>query len=1188
MASLPDPGRSHAILIGTSTYRHLEDLPAVRNNLTGFRDVLIDPALGGLPADRCTVLEEPPSARAVYRALQRHATATEDTLLVYFAGHGRTGARNELYLCLPDTDPDELWFTALGYEQLREAVSDSRATKKVVILDCCFSGRALADQAGDEESIIGQVGIEGTYILTATAANAVALAPPGERYTAFTGTLLHLLRAGIPDGPELLTFAALYPSLQFSLTSRGLPRPRQQGSDTIGHLALTRNAAHDRCPSAQPTTSTSPSQTALVAHLRGPSAERPDTLVTGHARARTMAELRGRAGGEAAYRGMRAIRRFMIRPTLPEPLAPLRELMLNLRWSWHSPTQELFAAIDPAGRNQVARDPIALLGRLAPGHLYGLATDREYLGRLQAAIAELHDYLSQPRWYQMEAEGSSGENSAEAGGVPAAIAYFSVEYGIVAALPHYSGGMGILAGDHLKAASDLGVPLIGVGLLYRHGYFSQSLSAEGWQLERYPAGDPNGLPLELLHDDAGSPVKVSIVLAEDRSLVAQVWLARVGRVPLLLLDSYVEENEPALQEVTDRLYGGSSEHRLRQELLLGMGGVRAVRAFCALTGHPAPEVFHSNEGHAGFLGLERVREYASAGLSFEEAIEVCRAGTVFTIHSPVPAGIDRFSRDLVEQHFSGSAADPALPVERVLALGAETYPGGDPEMFNMAVMGIRLAQRVNGVSALHGQVIREMFASLWPGFGADEAPISSITNGVHATTWVAPEILGPTMGELAGGQPQRGDGAEWEQIASTDPARLWEIRRLLRSRLVAQARQRLRASWRQRGASDAELSWIQAVLDENVLTIGFARRIPSYKRLTLMLKDPDRLTGLLLNPRRPIQLVIAGKAHPADEGGKQLIQQMVKFADDPQVRHRIVFLPDYDMELGRALVQGCDVWLNNPLRPLEACGTSGMKSALNGGLNLSVRDGWWDEWYDGENGWDIPSADDVADPGRRDELEAAALYDLLEQVVAPLFYDIGGEGLPVRWLKMVAHSLRVLGPRTQASGMVRQYVEELYLPAARASRALTGGGGDGAASFAPARELAAWKRRVIKAWSGVSIQQIEVELNDGSGPGDQLHARAQVALGELSPAEVVVEFVFGPVGEFDEFTDATASDLVSDAAITQDGIACFEGTMTLGLPGLFGYTVRVMPRHPLLASRAEIGLVTYPDAPIGMIDSDLR
>ena len=543
---------------------------------------------------------------------------------------------------------------------------------------------------------------------------------------------------------------------------------------------------------------------------------------------------------------MKAIRRFTVRTVLPEPLRPLRDLMLNLRWSWHPQTVDLFASIDPAAWEASAGDPIRMLSTLQPERLAALASDHDFLARLNAATRDMNGYLTEPRWFE-RATGFSDAGDGPLVAAPAAIAYFSPEYGITEVLPQYSGGLGILAGDHLKAASDLGVPLIGVGLLYRHGYFTQSLSADGWQGERYPSNDPNGLPLELLRDSGGTPVRITLTMAEGHVLSAQVWLARVGRVPLLLLDSYVEENEPALQEVTDRLYGGGTEHRLRQELLLGIGGMRAVRAFCAITGHPEPEVFHTNEGHAGFLGLERIRTYADQGLSFDEALEACRAGTVFTTHTPVPAGIDRFPRDLIERYLSKDAADPALPVDRVLALGAETYPGGDLHVFNMAVMGMRLAQRANGVSKLHGAVSREMFSGLWPGFEETEVPIGSITNGVHPATWVATEIL-----ELANPGAEvlsEGGNWDWDRVADLPADRIWAARRTLRSSLVADARKRLRASWRQRGASEAELTWIDEVLDPDRLTIGFARRVPSYKRLTLMLHDPDRLTELLLDSR---------------------------------------------------------------------------------------------------------------------------------------------------------------------------------------------------------------------------------------------------------------------------------------------------------------------------------------------------
>jgi len=839
--------------------------------------------------------------------------------------------------------------------------------------------------------------------------------------------------------------------------------------------------------------------------------------------------------------------------------------MLNLRWSWHPPTVELFESIDPAGWAASGGDPVAMLSSMRPAQLTALANNEDFLRRLDVAVADLRRYLDEPRWYQSAGDGAAGAGRGGADALPRSIAYFSPEYGITAVLPQYSGGLGILAGDHLKSASDLGVPIVGVGLLYRHGYFTQSLSADGWQAERYPADDPNGLPLTLLRTADGDPVKITVPFPEGRQLTAQVWLAQVGRVPLLMLDSYVEENEPAQHEITDRLYGGGSEHRLRQELLLGIGGVRAVRAFCTITGHPEPEVFHTNEGHAGFLGVERIREYVAGGLTFDEALELSRAGTVFTTHTPVPAGIDRFPRELIERYFTADAAGVGLPVDRVLALGAETYPGGDPHMFNMAVMGMRLAQRVNGVSVLHGEVSREMFAGLWPGFDTAEVPIGSITNGVHAPTWVAREVADLGDSEGAAGAPAE---------------RLWEIRHRLRARLVTETRRRLRESWRQRGASGAELTWIDDVLDENVLTIGFARRVPSYKRLTLMLNDPQRLAGLLLDPERPIQIVIAGKAHPADEGGKRLIQQMVRFADAEAVRRRIVFLPDYDMALARFLVQGCDVWLNNPLRPLEACGTSGMKVALNGGLNLSVRDGWWDEWYDGGNGWEIPTADGVEDPSRRDELEASALYELVAKSVAPLFYDAGPDGVPHGWMEMLKHGLRSLGPLVQADRMVGDYVTSLYAPAARASRALA------VDASGTARALAAWKARVRQGWSDVRVEHVEA---DGTEPslGAVLDVRVTTSLGSLSAADVCVEVVYGRIGDDDELVDPSSVTLAADDSAPAPHTR-FAGSVELGHPGPFGYTVRVLPSHPLLASRADLGLVAYPDAPAGMSTGDLR
>ncbi|MEE1763918.1 glycosyltransferase family 1 protein [Streptomyces sp. SP18BB07] len=870
---------------------------------------------------------------------------------------------------------------------------------------------------------------------------------------------------------------------------------------------------------------------------------------------------------------MKAIRRFTVRPVLPEALHPLSELARNLRWSWHPETRDLFQSVDPERWAASGGDPVRLLGSVSVRRLAELAEDRRFLRRLTAAADDLRDYVTGDRWYQGQAQ------SAE---LPAAIAYFSPEFGITAALPQYSGGLGILAGDHLKAASDLGVPLIGVGLLYRHGYFRQSLSRDGWQQEHYPVLDPNELPLVPLLEADGTQAQVGLALPGGRRLHARIWEAQVGRVPLLLLDSDVEENDLGERGVTDRLYGGGSEHRLLQEMLLGIGGVRAVRTYCRLTGHAGPEVFHTNEGHAGFLGLERIAELGDEGLDFDAGLEAVRSGTVFTTHTPVPAGIDRFDRELVARHFGPDAELPRIDVGRILGLGMETYPGGDPNVFNMAVMGLRLAQRANGVSLLHGQVSREMFSGLWPGFDPDEVPITSVTNGVHAPTWVAPEVFRLGARQIGAERTEDamsvGGSERWDAVGEIPDQDIWDLRRDLREQLVVEVRERLAASWRQRGAGTAELGWIEGVLDPDVLTIGFARRVPSYKRLTLMLRDQDRLMDLLLHPERPIQIVIAGKAHPADDGGKRLIQELVRFADDPRVRHRIVFLPDYGMAMAQKLYPGCDVWLNNPLRPLEACGTSGMKAALNGCLNLSVLDGWWDEWFRPDFGWAIPTADGTAsdeDQDRRDDVEAAALYDLLERRVAPRFYERGQGGLPDRWIEMVRETLTHLGPKVLAGRMVREYVDRLYTPAARAHRAL-----------APdtARELAEWKARVRGAWHRVSVDHVETSaapLSTAAELGATLVLRVRVGLGDLVPDDVEVQAVSGRVDGEDRITDATCVPLKPASGPGDEGRWIYEGPLSLDRTGSFGYTVRILPTHRLLASSAELGLVVVPSEELG-------
>jgi starch phosphorylase len=859
---------------------------------------------------------------------------------------------------------------------------------------------------------------------------------------------------------------------------------------------------------------------------------------------------------------VRAIRRFTVRPVLPPALSALSDLAGNLRWSWHPETQDVFEAVDPRLWEATGRDPVKLLGAVGKARLEELAADKSFLKQLGKARADLEAYLTGDRWFQ--------RRQAEEG--PRSIAYFSPEFGITAVLPQYSGGLGILAGDHLKAASDLGVPIVGVGLLYRHGYFRQALSREGWQQETYPVLDPDGLPISLLREADGSRATISIAMPGGPDLIARIWVASVGRVPLLMLDTDVEGNPEHYVDVTDRLYGGNSEHRMRQELLLGVGGVRALRAYSRITGNPAPEVFHTNEGHAGFLGLERIRELTVAqdgpGLDFDTALEVGRASTVFTTHTPVPAGIDRFPRTLVEQYFSEGGATPGVPVDRILELGTENYSGGDSSVFNMAVMGFRLAQRANGVSELHGEVSRGMFNGLWPAFDEAEVPIDSITNGVHAPTWVAREVIELAVGQ--GADPESDDTeAFWSAVDKIPSAEVWSTKRLLRERLVVDARKRLKQSWAERGLAPAELGWIDSAFDPDVLTIGFARRVPSYKRLTLMLRDPARLKRLLLDPERPVQLIIAGKSHPADDGGKKLIQEMVRFADDPEVRHRIAFLPNYDIAMALPLYPGCDVWLNNPLRPYEACGTSGMKAALNGGLNLSILDGWWDEWYDGNNGWAIPSADGVDDPDHRDDLEATALYDLIENEVAARFYDVDEEGVPTRWIEMVRHTLKSLGPKVLATRMVRDYTRKLYAPAAGNARLLN-------SDYRGAADLAAWKKRVRAAWADVRVEHVESSgVGDAPEVGDRLSVRAFVALGDLTPDDVEVQLVHGVINSEDVLVDTTVTPLRVEETYEGDRYR-FDGEVVLERSGPFGYTVRVVPRNDLLISNAEMGIVALP------------
>ena len=841
---------------------------------------------------------------------------------------------------------------------------------------------------------------------------------------------------------------------------------------------------------------------------------------------------------------MKALRSFTVRPSLPAELSALEELAFNLRWSWDDQTRDLFRWVDPDLWDASVHDPVRLLGLVSRERLEALANDAGFKRFLGEVRSELQRYLEGDRWFQ-----TKGDSPLDL------VAYFSPEFGIAEAVPQYSGGLGVLAGDHLKSSSDLGVPLVGVGLLYRHGYFRQSLDADGWQQERYPLLDPHVMALTRCDD-----VQVEVDLA-GVPLVAQVWRACVGRVHLYFLDADVDGNPDEIRQVTDRLYGGDTEHRLRQEILLGIGGVRALQA----VGIDA-QVFHTNEGHAGFLGLERIRQLVvDQGLSYPEAIEAVRAGCIFTTHTPVPAGIDRFPLALMDKYFGRWADEVGVTMDDLVALGHRPTDDAE-EPFNMAVMGLRLAGRSNGVAQLHGEVSREMFGDLWPDLESDETPIGSITNGVHAHTWVSPEIA-DVLSRYVLPDWDEADETLWSRIHDAPDDELWRAREQGRERLVTFVRRRLKEAAATRGLTGSDVDWTDEVLDPRVLTIGFARRFATYKRATLLLSQPERLKALLTSPDRPMQLVFAGKAHPADEQGKEMIRQIEAFSSDPEIRHRFVFVDDYDIAVARALYQGSDVWLNNPRRPQEACGTSGMKSALNGGLNLSILDGWWHEMFDGENGWAISSAEKVEDLDRRDQLEAGALFDLLERQVVPLYYERYGGPVPRRWLKKVRRSLASLGPQVTASRMVADYVEELYEPTAARTDALSADG------QARAKALAAWKQRVREAWHAVHVDRVDGDLS-AADLGGARQVEAVVALGELAADDVDVQLIHGPVGQAEELTSRSIVSM-TPAGTEDDHHARYTGSLQTEHAGRYGFTVRVVPRHPDLVSSAELGLAAW-------------
>ncbi|HMS54693.1 MAG TPA: alpha-glucan family phosphorylase [Fimbriimonadaceae bacterium] len=838
---------------------------------------------------------------------------------------------------------------------------------------------------------------------------------------------------------------------------------------------------------------------------------------------------------------------------LPESIRALRKLAYNFRWTWHHETRALFRELDRDLWDASDHNPVALMASIPKEVLEKKAKDAGFLSKLKECAADLDAYLTGSNWFDSTYAGERDKHL---------IAYFCAEFGISEGLPIYSGGLGVLAGDHLKAASDLGLPLVGVGLLYSRGYFKQYLSPDNWQQEHYPQYDFYQMPLALERGEDGHPLRISVEFP-DRTVTCQIWRAEVGRIRLFLLDSNVLENTAVDQGITDTLYGGDEEMRMRQEMILGMGGLRALQALGL-----KPTACHMNEGHAAFLSLERIREFMQRhGTDFRTARQAVVSGNVFTTHTPVPAGFDVFHPDLLERYLSTTAAKIGEPFPGFLRLG-RFDPDNQGEAFNMAVLAMENANYVNGVSKLHAEVSRGLFQARWPDYPESEVPVEAITNGIHTLTWISQRFANLFDEYL--GSAWREDTANpdsWKGVYDIPNEQLWAVRQDSRGDLVRFTRRHLAWALRRRGMGAEALREIDSILDPRVLTIGFARRFATYKRATLMLHDRERLKAMLFHPERPIQFVIAGKSHPRDDGGKKLIQDLVNFISAEGGRSRMVFLEDYDMRIARALVQGVDVWLNNPRRPMEASGTSGMKVVPNGGLNCSILDGWWAEGYERGLGWAIGEGMEASDEGYQDWLDSRTLYYTLENEVAPTFYHRTESNLPVAWIEMIKRSIATHAPLFSTSRMVEEYATRFYVPA---SHGFVAQDVDG---LEAAKANLAWRDKIQAAWAKVRVVSAHAPGAPGQNLGVGREIEAEGELDGLSPDEVSVEVVYGRIGANRDLLDT--SSVALEHCGGEGSRHRFRGAMPCEGPGHRGFTVRVVPRNGNIAVKHELPLVRW-------------
>lgn len=850
---------------------------------------------------------------------------------------------------------------------------------------------------------------------------------------------------------------------------------------------------------------------------------------------------------------VKPLTRFHVYPRLPDTLSPLTTLAYNIKWCWDHEIIALFRRMDMALWEETRQNPIKLLGMISQERLQILAADESFVAHMRRAMEIMKQYHDSTTWYDKQYP-SNGLGC---------IAYFSMEFGLTESIPNYSGGLGVLAGDHLKSSSDLGIPLVGMGLLYQQGYFRQYLTVDGWQQELYPENDFYNMPMQREREENGS-VRIVGVQIDGREVYAQIWRVDVGRVPLYLLDTNIAENSVQDRAITRQLYGGDAEMRIQQELILGVGGIRALHA----VGY-VPDVCHMNEGHSAFMALERIRNVmATHDCSFAEALTATRAGNIFTTHTPVPAGIDVFSQTLVEKYMTPYAAELGISVKEIIALGSSAEDE-KKNTLNMALLALHTSDAANGVSKLHGKVARAMWQYDWPDVPKEEIPISSVTNGIHIPTWISHEMTDLYERYLAvewQKDPSRED--IWEKIDDIPDGELWRTHERRRERLVAFARQKIVTQYHQRGMPDSDVAMVREALLPSALTIGFARRFATYKRATLLLQDRARLIRILSNTEYPVQIILAGKAHPHDTEGKKLIREIIHFAQEAGLRQRIVFLEDYDMTVARALVQGVDVWLNTPRRPLEASGTSGMKVVANGGLNLSVLDGWWDEGYERGRGWAIGHGEEYSDSAEQDKIEAEELYNILENEIVPLFYRRGTDMVPREWVAIMKESMKTLCPCFNTGRMVQDYCESFYMPAHQRYATLT------AEKCSRARDLTAWCDKVTRAWKDISIVSVEADLTARVHVQEEITVRAEVQLGKLHDDDVDVQIYLGAVTAQDALRDAQAISMTCQES-RKDGIHVYTGNVHCDMSGLHGYALRVLPRHKDMMNPYSLKLITW-------------